>query len=135
MRLSDCGQRVSLTGLWHGQFTYPRAVPPELFTATLQERPDWLSGSTQERCRFGWSAGETLYATIMGRRDGHDIVFTKTYDAGPRQYRVVYVGRLSPDGCEIEGTWSVPGSWSGTFLMIRDPEAAQAARRVAAEQI
>jgi hypothetical protein len=124
-------QDLILSGLWHGQFTYPTAAPPEFFTATLQERPDFLCGSTREVSRFGWSLGQTLHATIFGRRRERDIVFTKVYDGRMSHHRIQYAGCLSADNAEIEGVWSVPGKWSGQFLMIRDAEAAFVSRRAA----
>jgi len=39
---------------------------------------------------------------------------------------VGYAGALNEDATEIQGRWSIPGVWSGKFLMIR-PEGARAA--------
>ncbi len=120
-----------MSGLWHGQFTYPTAAPPEFFTANLQERPEFLRGSTREVSRFGWSLGQTLYATIFGRRQGRDIMFTKVYNGRLSHHCIQYAGCLSADNAEIEGVWRVPGKWSGQFLMIRDAEAAFVSCRTA----
>jgi hypothetical protein len=127
----EYGQNLILSGLWHGQFTYPTAAPPEFFTANLQERPEFLRGSTREVSRFGWSLGQTLYATIFGRRQGRDIMFTKVYDGRLSHHCIQYAGCLSADNAEIEGVWRVPGKWSGQFLMIRDAEAAFVSCRTA----
>jgi hypothetical protein len=111
---------VSLTGLWHGQFSYPSGAPAEFFRATLLETPEWLSGSTQEVSQFGESKGKTLYATLRGRRDGSAVSFVKTYESQTRSHSVNYAGTLNGDATEIEGIWTVPGVWSGKFLMIRE---------------
>jgi hypothetical protein len=54
------------------------------------------------------------------------VEFTKTYDPpGPGYNRpILYRGSISPDFNEIEGTWTVLGSWSGRFLLIRSPRPA-----------
>jgi len=65
-------ENLSITGLWHGQFSYPRALPPEFFTATLQDEPGWLTGCTTETYR-----GRPLCARLLGRRDGQSVAFTK----------------------------------------------------------
>jgi hypothetical protein len=76
----------------------------------------------------------TLFAVVSGRRRGFDVTFLKSYDGtGGYDHSVAYEGRLSPDGMEIEGRWSIWGSWSGTFLMIQagGQRAAVARRRFA----
>jgi hypothetical protein len=47
---------------------------------------------------------------------------------------VHYAGDINEDGSEINGRWHVPGSWSGTFLMIRDRAAATAIAKEAVER-
>jgi len=112
-------QADNLTGLWNGQFSYPTLLPPEFFTATLLETPDWLSGSIHEVHKAGRSAGKPLYATLIGSRNGRQISFVKTYESESRRHSIKYAGALSSDGCEIAGEWTIPGHWSGAFLMIR----------------
>ena len=42
------------------------------------------------------------------------------YDNPPPGYDAVqYSGEVNQDGSEIEGRWTIPGVWSGKFLMIR----------------
>lgn len=125
----------NLTGLWQGQFSYPRGPGPEFFTATLLETADFLSGSTQEVALFGRSKGRTLYASLSGRREGAQVRFLKTYESETRNHSVRYDGLLNTDGTEIEGTWTVPGNWSGRFLMIRDIGLKVAATRRVAEKL
>jgi hypothetical protein len=110
----------SLTGLWHGQYSYPAAsLSPVPFVATLIQTETWLGGSITERADTGLLKGRRLYAAISGRRRGNSISFIKSYEAGSGPYlRVSYDGTLSEDGLEIDGLWTASG-WSGRFLMIR----------------
>jgi hypothetical protein len=126
---------ASLSGLWQGRFSYPRGHGPEFFTATLLETPEWLSGSTQETAQFGRDKRKTLYATLLGRREGRAVTFRKTYESETRSHAVDYNGTLSADGLEIEGTWTVPRSWSGKFLMIRSSGLTVAAKRSIKETV
>ena len=48
---------------------------------------------------------------------------------------VQYSGAVRDEGLEIAGTWTVPGSWSGTFLMIRTRGLVLAAARTQAEKV
>ena len=60
--------------------------------------------------------------------------WVKIYDdlnrAPPR-----YEGRIQPGGDEIEGEWTIPGNWSGTFLMVRGPRAKAKVERRVTEKI
>jgi hypothetical protein len=110
----------NLTGVWHGLYTYPHQKSVS-FVATLIETERSLSGSTHEPCVYGETPGVTLFATLAGSRSGTAVSFVKTYDpsAGESFRSVNYDGMLSADATEIEGRWSIPGVWSGNFLMIR----------------
>ncbi len=109
-----------LSGAWQGLFSYPRKQPPVSFAATLSESGGWLTGTTQETGSVGDAKGLTISATIQGGRSGRSVTFLKTYDASFKHYDSVhYAGEVNADGTEIEGQWTVPGNWSGTFLMIR----------------
>src|SRR5712671_5791044 len=102
----------SLTGVWHGIYSYPVAGAPVSFVATLIETASAVSGTTHEPCGIGGSPAEILYATLSGRRQDSAVAFVKTYDgANPRYGPVAYEGTLSRDGTEIEGRWIVPGNW------------------------
>ena len=110
-------ERANLTGTWHGQFTYADYRQPVFFVATLVESAGWIDGTTQEPRPV---TGETICATIGGRRSGSTVTFVKTYQDPPRGYGVVnYAGTLNTDGTEIEGSWQISRDWSGRFLMIR----------------
>jgi hypothetical protein len=50
----------SIAGLWHGQFSYPRAMAPEFFSANLLETSDFLGGSIQETVQNGRHKGKTF---------------------------------------------------------------------------
>jgi hypothetical protein len=125
----------SLSGLWNGQFTFPRVYEPEFFTATLLEMSDFLGGSIQEVARNGRSKGMTLYATVHGTRRGSIVTFRKTYESATRAHSVNYEGLVNADGTEIEGTWRIPGNWSGRFLVLRDSGLAEAVIRRVAEKL
>jgi len=120
-------ENANLTGVWQGFFSYPRALEPVQFTATLIETQSFLTGTTHEPCDVGRHIGETLYATLSGRREGASVVFDKTYDgSGGRNHTIHYDGSISDDGTEIEGRWTIPSSWSGRFLMVRSGHTAPA---------
>jgi hypothetical protein len=124
----------NLTGIWHGLYSYPFSRPPVSFVATLIEAGSTVSGTTHEPCDVGGNPGDVLFATLLGRRQGGTVAFLKTYDgSNPNYTRVIYEGRLSADGTEIEGRWVVPGS-SGKFLMIRSAGKEEAVTRKAFER-
>jgi hypothetical protein len=109
----------NLTGVWNGLYSYAdgRSVT---FVATLIESGSTLTGSTHEPCVGRDCPAATLFATLMGSRSGNAVRFHKTYEvADPRYATVNYEGRLNADATEIEGRWSIPGVWSGKFMMIR----------------
>ena len=120
-----------LSGLWHGFYNYPIAQEPVPFTATLTDADGDIVGATEEIANVGAARGLTITATLQGRRLGFSVTWLKIYDADVQHYDAVqYTGTVSEDGLEIEGRWTVPGHWSGTFLMIR---AGGIARSVEAE--
>jgi hypothetical protein len=126
---------ASLTGIWHGIYSYPIPRAPVSFVATLIETASTVSGTTHEPCAIGGSPNEILYATLLGRRQDGAVAFVKTYDGVNPYYGTVgYEGTLSPDGTEIEGRWTVSGNWSGKFLMIRPAGNAEAVARTVFER-
>jgi len=126
----------NLTGIWHGLYTYPRALQRVLFDATLIESGAWLSGSTHEICGSGPAKGQTICATLLGKRRAGLVTFTKTYDGSAPGHGVVeYEGMLNADASEIEGRWSIRRNWSGKFLMIRSTGKTQAVEHKAFERI
>ena len=115
----------NLTGIWQGLYSYPSALAPVSFTATLLESGAWLSGSIHELAQRHGGEPTEACATLLGDRQGQVVQFTKTYDgANGWTHSVTYDGALSDDATEIEGRWMTPG-WSGKFLMIR-PEGRRA---------
>ena len=128
--------KLNLTGSWTGVFSYPRALPPNAFEAELRDHIGLLTGETFERANNPRDRCQPLHAMIEGQRHGHEVSFVKHYDAFRRATTPVhYAGRLSADGSEISGTWTIPGHWSGSFLMIRARPPAQEAERRVAEQL
>ena len=125
-----------LTGIWEGLFSYPRRYRAALFTATLIETESRVSGSTHEQGQIGDNIGRMLYATLLGRRQGHRVLFVKTYEEGAgMRHTVEYDGTLSEDATEIEGRWFIPLSWSGRFIMVRPGAQSIEAKREAFENV
>jgi len=111
---------LDLTGEWDGVFNYPRGLPPRGFRATLRDQVGAITGETMEESDSAEDRGATLVALLDGRRNGDHVHFAKRYDALARaHYAVVYEGQVSGDGEEITGRWTIPGVWSGAFLMAR----------------
>ena len=108
-----------LSGDWRGIFNYPGAAgPPTEFTASLRDAGGLLTGETVEPTPYAFA----LAARIDGRRSGSAVTFNKLYDevdAGGYD-QVAYRGEVDADGLEITGRWTIPGVWSGTFIMVRD---------------
>ena len=61
-------------------------------------------------------------------RTGQSIAFTKFYDgSGGMGHAVRYEGTADANLSRIDGKWSIPRDWSGTFFMVRDDGGAEAA--------
>ena len=130
------GGDPDLTGLWRGLYSYPVKRAPVPFTANLNDSGGWITGATEEVATNRAALGRTLTATLQGRRSGSSVRFLKLYDSPMRVYdSVAYDGSVNPEGTEIEGRWTVPGNWSGTFLMIREGEIALTRARAATEKV
>ena len=115
----------NLTGIWQGLYSYPRALAPVSFTATLLESGAWLSGSIHELAQKHGGELTEAFATLLGGRDGQAVQFIKTYDGSNGwSHSLAYEGGLNDDATEIEGRW-IGADWSGKFLMIR-PEGRRA---------
>ena len=112
---------LDLSGEWDGVYSYPDALPPVSFSAALSEAEGILAGRIEDE---GGPA-----AALEGRRAGLDVKWLKTYAHRDVAHDVAYEGRVSADGAEISGRWTIVGSWSGPFLMLRRPKAAQARTR------
>lgn len=114
------GDPLDLTGEWDGVFNYPSNLPPRGFRATLQDHAGALTEETIEENDPGVEGDRTLIALLDGRRESERVSFVKHYDTLARaHYAVHYEGQVSAEGEEITGRWTVPGVWSGTFLMVR----------------
>ena len=113
-------ERISLSGLWLGSFSYPQgqgATTP--FMAKIEDRDGSLTGETVEPNIMSFT-GDTLEAFLAGSHSSAAVDFTKTYDgAGDAAHSVDYVGRLSADGNSVSGVWSL-ADWDGTFEMHRE---------------
>jgi hypothetical protein len=117
----------SLTGVWQGIYSYATGgLPTVPFTASLIEAGGSLGGSVHEQCTMN---GETLYFSVVsGSRHGTAVSFVKTYlGTSPYYGRIAYDGAVNDDATEIEGRWTIPGDWSGRFLMTRSGDAPRAA--------
>jgi hypothetical protein len=111
-----------LSGEWSGIFNYPSHFPPNTFEATIRDAGGLITGLvTQPREAFE-SPGPSRQAVIEGSREGAVLRFVKIYDDLDRP-TPHYSGVVQPGGDEIEGEWTIPGDWSGTFLMIRGARA------------
>jgi hypothetical protein len=127
---------ADLSGHWHGFYNMPVDEPPTLFEAELLDIGGLLSGESTEEGDTPDCFGMTLHAVIDGRRDGDRVAFTKRYDYLPRaDYAINYEGVLAAGGDEIEGRWTIPGVWSGTFLMVRASRQSEAIERQASEKV
>jgi hypothetical protein len=124
-----------VTGRWHGFYSYAGGADTCAFAADLREHGGDIVRIAFEVAQFGPSPGATLSASLEGRRIGRAVDFAKTYDeVAVAHYSIHYAGTLLDGGNEIEGSWSIPGDRSGTFLMVRDGGAEAAkARQEAAE--
>ena len=128
--MTEQSSAQSLTGVWHGIYSYPIARAPVSFVATLIESGSAVTGTMHEPCAVGGSPNDVLYATLLGSRRDSAVAFMKTYDGvNPHYGTVAYEGTLSRDGTEIEGRWIVPGNWSGKFLMVRSAGKAETVSR------
>ncbi len=125
-----------LSGVWHGFYNLPTGGPPTPFEATIRDAAGLLSGLTTEMGDTEDCAGQVLHAVIDGRRDGTSVRFEKRYDYLPRaHYAIRYDGVLQAGGDEIEGNWSIPGAWSGTFLMVRGAREGEAIEKRVSEEV
>ena len=69
----------NLTGVWHGLYSYPVAMPSVSFVATVSDQGGWFDGTTEEIGSVGDAAGPTLTASLQGHRSGRSITMLKIY--------------------------------------------------------
>ena len=118
-----------LTGRWSGIFSYPAQFPPNTFEAEIRDSGGLVTGVITQPREFFEEDGPPRQAVIDGRREGDRLTFVKFYDDLDRP-TPHYHGRIQPGGDEVSGEWTIPGDWSGTFIMIRSSkEAAREERR------
>jgi hypothetical protein len=132
--MSDAAAEYDLSGQWSGIYNYPRLYPPNAFEATIRDTGGLITGLITQPCEFFEPPGTVHHAVIEGSRDGSALSFIKIYDdlGRPTPH---YHGTVQPGGDEIEGEWTIPGDWSGTFLMIRGAKAGEAIERRIEEKV
>lgn len=120
-----------LTGRWLGRFDYPSDDPPVPFEADLREEAGLLTGQTEEPNGFRPDMGPLLHAVIEGRRDVTGLSFVKHYLGFSQGDDPVYEGEADSTLTRISGRWFFRGDpgWSGRFVMMRKPLAAERALR------
>lgn len=122
-------RRSTLSGSWSGAYRFPRDAQPEVvFNAQIEEVEGAFTGALQEPNVYGRTSGSVITSEIEGVRTGQSVVFTKFYDgSGGMAHAVRYEGTIDANLSRVDGKWSIPRDWSGTFFMIRDDGAAEAA--------
>ena len=122
-----------LSGQWSGIYNYPSMYPPNTFEATIRDGGGPITGEISQPGEFFEPPGTVRHAVIEGSREGSSLSFVKIYDDLDRP-TPHYRGIIQPGGDEIEGEWTIPGDWSGTFLMIRGPRTGAAIERKVSEK-
>jgi hypothetical protein len=132
--MSEGAADYDLSGQWSGIYSYPSLYPPNTFEATIRDSGGLLIGEISQPGEFFEPPGTIQHAVIEGNREGSTLAFIKIYDdlARPTPH---YQGTIQPGGDEIEGEWTIPGNWSGTFLMIRGAKASAAIERKVSEKV
>jgi hypothetical protein len=120
---------LDLSGDWTGVYSYPRGLSPVSFAALMRDAGGALSGNIEEEAAIDGRAPRLRSAALEGRRAGFATTWLKTYEHRDVSHDVVYEGEVSLDGQEIGGRWSIVGSWSGSFLMVRNAVLAKARER------
>ena len=132
--MSEKAAEHDLSGQWSGIYSYPSLYPPNMFEATIRDTGGLITGLiTQPREVFD-PPGPSRQAVIEGRREGSSLSFVKFYDDLERP-TPHYRGTILPGGDEVQGEWTIPGDWSGTFLMIRGAKADAAIARRVSEKV
>ena len=110
---------TDLSGTWTGSYAYPGSLDPVPFTADLRDDGGRISGLVHE-CDWALGSSAEQSATLAGLHDGASVTFTKIYDSHDQLVEPIeYRGDLDADACEISGTWTIVGEWSGPFVMVR----------------
>ena len=128
--------KADLGGRWTGAYNYPGPFPPVGFEAELRDDGGSITGTISEPAEDSLGISGTLLSIVDGSREGAAVSFTKMYADEERMPEpVFYSGTVQPDGNEISGRWEIPGHWSGTFLMVRNPGSAEAAEEEVGEEV
>jgi len=129
--------QVSLTGAWSGAYRYPGDRFPEtVFEAVIEERGGAFTGSTKEPNILRPWLDAVITADIDGHRSGQNVSFTKIMDgSGGMRHAIIYEGLADAELTRIEGRWSIPREWSGSFFMVRDSRAAAKAAKEASIEV
>jgi hypothetical protein len=132
--MSEGAAEHDLSGQWSGIYNYPSMYPPNNFEATIRDEGGLITGVIVQPGEFFEPPGTVQHAVIEGSRTGSTLTFIKIYDdlGRPTPH---YRGTIQPGGDEIEGEWTIPGDWSGTFLMIRGAKAGEAIERRVSEEV
>ncbi|HST36696.1 MAG TPA: hypothetical protein VLK25_08720 [Allosphingosinicella sp.] len=128
------GGEEDLTGTWHGFFHYPDQFPPNEFQAELNDIGGTISGLITQPGEFFYPPGTILQAVVEGQREGSEVSFIKIYDDLERP-TPHYRGSILPGGDEVQGEWTIPGDWSGTFFMIRGAGAKAGEEKKVSEEV
>jgi len=123
---------ASLTGSWSGAYRYARGGNEQVFNAQIEEIAGTFTGTIQEPNTFGEATTSVLTSDIDGTHNGASVSFLKFYDgSGAQHHAVRYEGTVDGALTRIDGAWTIPGVWSGTFFMTRDDDgdAAEAEER------
>jgi hypothetical protein len=122
-------RRSTLTGSWSGAYRFPNDAQPEVvFNAQIEDIEGAFTGALQEPNVYGLASGSVITSDIEGTRTGQSVVFTKFYDgSGGMAHAVRYEGIADTNLSRVDGKWSIPRDWSGTFFMVRDDCAEEAA--------
>lgn len=128
------GGEPDISGRWTGMFRYPALYPPNTFEATIRDAGGIVTGVISQPRETMEAPGPPHQAVIDGTRTGTEVRFVKVYDDLSRA-TPHYRGTILPGGDEIEGEWTIPGNWSGTFFMIRAAKAEEEAEKKIAEPV
>ncbi|GAA0654042.1 hypothetical protein [Brevundimonas lenta] len=118
---------VDLSGRWTGVYFYPfdpienpfDDLPPVPFTAELSDVAGAVSGTAAEPDLL-YDAAAVIPSIIDGWHDGRTLRFVKFSEAAEGfEHPIHYDGAISSDGLSVDGHWSIPSAWSGTFQMQR----------------
>jgi hypothetical protein len=108
----------SLTGVWYGRYSAVTHHEINSFIAVIDDWSGTLVGAITEPEDIGFDG--IRRATVSGRRSGAQVDFVKQYDGAVYDHAVHYSGTVNDDATEIGGSWEVPGSGRGGFVMTRE---------------